>query len=346
MKSRLCLFLMMLAGITVATAQVASHAPALKTPAAPAPAASASTVTTPPVSMKAVVKVNGAVLTDVDVLREMYAIFPYAQQHNGFPKNMESEIRKGATEMVIFEELLYQEAKRRKMTIAPEVLARNEAAFRKQFPDKAAYDGYLKMMVNGSKTAMREKIQRSLLIEQMLKTEVNAKSVVPLAVAKEYYDKNSKQFEHGETISFQTISITPPANAPQKVKDEAKAKIKDIVRIGRAAKTSRDFGLLAEQISEDDWRTKLGDRGTVDVRNLPPEITKAARAMKPGTVSDPIQLDRAWVVIRLNAHTLAGKTPFSQAKAKLLSDLKKQKTSEVRSALNKKLSKDAKIEVL
>ncbi len=62
-------------------------------------------------------RVNGAVLTDRDLLREMYAIFPYAKQHNGFPKAQEAAIRQGALEMIIFEELVYQEAVRRKLTI-------------------------------------------------------------------------------------------------------------------------------------------------------------------------------------------------------------------------------------
>jgi hypothetical protein len=42
------------------------------------------------VSDKPVARVNGAVLTDRDLLREMYAIFPYARQHNGFPKAQEA----------------------------------------------------------------------------------------------------------------------------------------------------------------------------------------------------------------------------------------------------------------
>ena len=70
-------------------------------------------------SDKPVARVNGAVLTDRDLLREMYTIFPYAQQHNGFPKAQEAAIRQGALEMIIFEELVYQEAERRKLTISP-----------------------------------------------------------------------------------------------------------------------------------------------------------------------------------------------------------------------------------
>ena len=70
-------------------------------------------------SDKPVARVNGAVLTDRDLLREMYTIFPYAQQHNGFPKAQEAAIRQGALEMIIFEELVYQEAVRRKLTVPP-----------------------------------------------------------------------------------------------------------------------------------------------------------------------------------------------------------------------------------
>ena len=56
------------------------------------------------VTGKAVVKVNGAELTDRDLLREMFALFPYAKLHGGFPKKEEKEIRQGALQMIIFEE--------------------------------------------------------------------------------------------------------------------------------------------------------------------------------------------------------------------------------------------------
>ncbi len=331
----------------VASAQVASHAPvaphgATVKPAASTPGVAPARVATP----KPVARVNGAVITESDVKRMMYTIFPYAQMHGGVPKSMESEMRKGALEMVIFEELLYQEAQRRKLQVPPEKLARAEAAFRKQFHSPAVYEQYLAMEANGSKAVMREKIRRSLLIEQMLKTEVEQKSAVSLVETREYYNNNPERFEHGETVSIQTISIIPPDDATPKMKKEAKAKITDIVRLGQAAKTKKDFGLIAEQLSEDDWRTQLGDRGIVEVKNLPPEVAKAARSLKPGEVSDAIQVGGAWTVIRLNAHTPAGKTPFTEVKAKLQAALRKQKLEQVRSALNQSLRKTAKIEKL
>ena len=60
------------------------------------------------------VRVNGTVLTDRDLLREMFALFPYARLHNGFPKEQEPGIRRGAMEMIVFEELVYQEAVRQR----------------------------------------------------------------------------------------------------------------------------------------------------------------------------------------------------------------------------------------
>src|SRR5579871_6196858 len=65
-----------------------------------------------PTRWKPVARVNGTVLVERDLEREMFAIFPYARQHSGFPKQLEPEIRRGALQMIIFEELVYQEAKR------------------------------------------------------------------------------------------------------------------------------------------------------------------------------------------------------------------------------------------
>jgi parvulin-like peptidyl-prolyl isomerase len=295
---------------------------------------------------KPAIRVNGTVLTEIDVRREMYAIFPYARQHNGFPKSMEAEIRNGAMQMIVFEELLYQEARRRGLVISPERLAKAETAFRQMYTDKAKFDEYLRIECNGSAQVLREKIRRSLLIERMLKTEVEQKTAVTLAEVRAYYDTNPTLYQHGEAVDIQTISIIPPQNASVVVKLESRAKIKEIARMGKATKTSREFGAIAEQLSEDDWHTRMGDRGTVDVSGLPPDVVKAARAMKPGDVSEPIALGTSWVVFRLNGHKPAGRTPFAQVKSKLQSDLQKQKREQVRAALNQKLRKNAKIELL
>src|SRR5262249_24053171 len=152
------------------------------------------------------------ILTDRDLMREEQAIFPFEQTHNGIPKSMEPEMRKGALEMIIFEELLYQEALREKRTVPADMMKQAELQFRKQFPTEQEYNQVLQNEVHGSMQLMREKIRRSLLIEEMLKTEVRDKARVSEARALAYYNANPKQFQHPETFSIQTISIIPPEN--------------------------------------------------------------------------------------------------------------------------------------
>ena len=298
------------------------------------------------VTGKAVVKVNGAELTDRDLLREMFALFPYAKLHGGFPKKEEKEIRQGALQMIIFEELVYQEAVRRKMTIAPARITREEHNFKGQFASQAEFNAYLKTELGGSEAKLRQMIKRSLLIEAMLKQEVDAKSVVTLAEARSYYEKNPKSFEHGETFSLQTISIIPPDKASAQVVADARKKAEGILAQAKATKNYEQFGLLAEKVSEDDFRVDMGDRKVVKSGNLPPEVVKVAEKMKPGEVSGLIPLGTAWTIIRVNAHTPPGKATFEAAKAELMTDMQKRKYEQLRVGLDKRLHQNAQIQEL
>jgi parvulin-like peptidyl-prolyl isomerase len=331
---------------TLASAQVASHAPTLPVP----PAANGATPNSPApsssmqVTGKPVVRVNGAVLTDRDLLREMFAMFPYARQHSGFPKSQEAEIRKGALQMIEYEELVYQEAERRKMTIPAARLNQAEAEYRSQFQSEEDFNEYLKTEMNGSRQLLRRQIRRSLLIEALLKAEVADKSKVSLAEARAYYDKNPKFFHHGELFEFQTISVMPPENAAPAVKQQARQRAEEALKQAKTTKSFEEFGLLAEKVSDDDYRVNMGDHKLVEREQLPQEIVKPALAMQPGQVSDLIQVGSFYFFFRLNAHVPAGKVAFEEVKDRLLKDLQKTKYDKLRSDLDKRLREHAKVE--
>jgi parvulin-like peptidyl-prolyl isomerase len=344
MKHQLPICALLLVALSTGSAQVASHAPTAiaNTTAAQV---SAQQISAPQVSDKAVARVNGAVLTDRDLLREMYAIFPYAQQHNGFPKAQEAAIRQGALEMIIFEELVYQEAVRRKLTVPPEKLNRAEADFRKQFKSPDEYQQYLQTEMHGSEQQLRKQIQRSLLIEQLLKSDVEDKSAVSLAEVKAYYDKNPARYTQPESFSFQSISIVPPLKPTAGQAQEAQKHAEDALRQAKATNSYQEFGLLAEKISEDDFRVNMGDHKVIALDKLPPQIVKAFSAMQPGQVSGLIQIESAYTIVRLNAHTPAKKQSLKEVESDLKVDLQKSKYEKLRSGLAKQLRAKAKIEV-
>ena len=296
---------------------------------------------------KPVARVNGAVLTDRDLLREMYLIFPYARQHNGaFPKEMEAGIRQGALQMIIFEELVYQEALRRRMTVAGPKLQQAEAEFRKQFARPEQYQEYLKSEFNGSVLLLREEIRRSLLIDALLDVEVAGKAKVALAEARAYYDKNPAPFQYPESFAFQTISVLPPEKATPRQLQEGRKRAEDALRQAKETKTYEEFGMLAETISDDDYRVMMGDHKFVDRAKLAPNVVQAMLAMQPGQVSEIIQVEQAYTIVRLNKHVLAGKMTFGQIKDRLKKELEAKKTEELRATLDKKLRSTAKVEML
>ena len=282
MKFQFAAAVLLLLVASASAQMVASHA---STSSAPPAAKAAPLPASLQVTGKPAVRVNGAVLTDRDLLREMLALFPYARLHNGFPKSQEAEIRRGAMQMIIFEELVYQEAVRRKMTIAPERVLREEKKFQRQFGSQAEFRDYLKADMDGSEAKLRQQIKRSLLIQAVLKNEVENKSAVSVSEVRRYYDQNPKMFEHGELFAIQTISILPPANANPDTLEEMGRRAQTILQQAKATKSYDEFGLLAEKVSEDDFRVDMGDHKTVPREKLPPEVVKAALAMKPGDVS-------------------------------------------------------------
>lgn len=337
MRFRLSICALALASFSTISAQVASHSqPQFAVP-----------TTNPKPAGKPVVRVNGAVLTDLDLVREEYAIFPYAKQHGGkIPADMEPGIRKGAMQMIIFEELVYQDAQRRGITISPERISKSEAEFRKQFNSPAEFQQYLQSEFQGNEKVLREKIKRSLLIEQLLKTEVETKSTVSAAELRAYYDKNPARFQFSESFAIQTISIIPPDKAAPEQLKEAKKRADEAYKQAKATKTAQEFGLLAEKLSDDDYRVMMGDHKWVPRDKMPPEMLQPALKMKDGETSGLIQVGPNYVIFRMNKHLSAGKTPFEQVKVPLRKELEKQKTDQVRTALDKRLHQNAKVETL
>ncbi len=344
MKSPVSLCAWFLVLTAAGLAQMASHSP---TPVAKAGAPVAvPDAARPQVTDKVVASVNGAKLTDRDLVREMYTIFPYAQQHDGgFPKAQEAAIRQGALQMIIFEELVYQEAVRRKLTVSPEKINSGEAEFRKQFKSPDQFTQYLQVEMQGSNKVLREKIRRSLLIEQVLKSDVEDRAAVSAAELKAFYDKNPARFEQPETFTIQSISIIPPLKPTPEQAKVAQQKTQDLVKQAKATKSYEEFGLLAEKVSEDDFRVNMGDHKIVDREKLPPQVVKALQVLKPGQVTEAIQIESAYTIIRMNAHSAAKKKSLEEVKVELKTYLQKNKYEKLRSDLDKRLRTKAKVEV-
>jgi peptidyl-prolyl cis-trans isomerase D len=230
------------------------------------------------------------------------------------------------------------------MTVPVAKMQRAETDFRKQFDTPDEFNALFQNEFHGSEQLLQEKIRRSLLIEAYLKAEVESKSIVSPAEVRTYYDKNPERFQHPEMFTFQTISILPPPNATADQLKEGRTRAEKALRQAKATKTIEEFGMLAEKISDDDYRVMMGQHKPVAADELAPQVLKALRAMKDGEVSDVIQIDQAYTIVRLREHAPAGKTKFEDVQAQLKKELPQTKRNQLRAALDKKLRLGAKIE--
>ena len=161
-----------------------------------------------------------------------------------------------------------------------------------------------------------------------------------------YYNKNPKQFSFPESFVIQTISFMPPGKATPQQLDEARKRAEAALPLAQAAKDDEKFGMLAEKVSEDDYRVMMGEHKPIERSKMAPQTLKALDAMGPGQVTGILQVDQVYTIVRLHKHTLAGKTKLADVKEQLKQELDKKKLNAVRAAFDQKLRQNAKIEVL
>ena len=156
------LFLLTASWLTAQMPMASSHAPSAVA------ALPSGNVVVPHPSGKPVVRINGVVLTDRDLVNEEYAIFPYGRTHNGIPTGAEPDIRRGAMKMIVFEELVYQEAQRQKLSVSAAKVDKAMAEYRKQFPSPDQYKAVLRTDYDNSEQKLRDTVKRSLTIDAFL----------------------------------------------------------------------------------------------------------------------------------------------------------------------------------
>src|SRR6202007_2264664 len=113
-----------------------------------------------------------------------------------------------------------------------------------------------------------------------------------------------------ETFAFQSISVLPPLKPTPEQAKQAQQRAQEDLKKAKATKNYEEFGLLAEKVSEDDFRVNMGDHKAVGRDRLPPQVVKAALAMQAGQGSGLIQIENAFTIFRLNAHNPASKQSF------------------------------------
>ena len=157
----------------------------------------------------------------------------------------------------------------------------------------------------------------------------------------QYQLKRERRFTKPERVRASQILIGTTGMTDEQ-KAEARKQAETILSEARAP--GADFAALAAKHSTDSSKTKGGDLGYFPRSGVMPEpIATAAFTLKIGEVSDLIETNAGYHILKVTGKQEAMVIPFEQAKAGLRTLLTDQKLLSARVRYGAELRKDAKI---
>ncbi|MBA4367931.1 MAG: hypothetical protein C0403_09875 [Desulfobacterium sp.] len=123
----------------------------------------------------------------------------------------------------------------------------------------------------------------------------------------EYYDNNQAAYSVEKTVEARHILIRLDEKAPPEKVEETKTEADRIAKEAKEGK--KDFSELAKKYSQDSTKDKGGYLGKFVKEAMVKPFSDKAFSMNPGEISDPVQTQFGWHIIKVeNVYPAATKT--------------------------------------
>ena len=276
--------------------------------------------------------VNGQPITMARLNAEMSRIElgnPGIFESGGYNRD---EIRSQVLDELINQELLMQKAKEEGITIDDDAIEAELATVKEQYGDQ--YEATLEQY-GYTESELRDQVKMQLTLQALIDKLV-PKDTVTDAMVKEYYEKNKDTMfveQAGKRVSHILFDVDDKATA-----EEVLAKL----QAGEG-----DFAALATEHSKDTGSAQGGgDLGWGSSDNYVPEFKDAVDSMGKGEMSELVQTEYGWHIIKITDTREEGTIPFEDVADQIRSMLVNQEQSNLYQNLMTTLAEDAEIEIL
>jgi peptidyl-prolyl cis-trans isomerase D len=162
---------------------------------------------------------------------------------------------------------------------------------------------------NKAKYTVGEKRKAKYVFLESLK--LRAQVMVTDDELREYYAQHRIEYALPERVKAQHILFKTQGKSPEEI-EKIKEKAQGVLE--RAKQKPEDFGNLAKQFSEDTTASAGGDLGDFGRGQMLPEFEKAAFSLGVGSVSDLVQTQFGFHIIKVNSKQEARERPFEELK--------------------------------
>jgi peptidyl-prolyl cis-trans isomerase D len=154
---------------------------------------------------------------------------------------------------------------------------------------------------------------------------------------KQYYEQNQRQFGVAESRQASHILIAVDKTAGADAKQKARAQAEQIR--AEVLKSPNAFAELAKKHSQDPGSAaKGGDLGSFTRGSMVKAFDDAVFTMKVGEISQPVESDFGFHIIRVTGITPGTTRSFEQARPEIESELKKQRAGRLYAELAEKFN--------
>lgn len=292
-------------------------------------------------SQEAVARVNGTVISAVE-LKRASKIMMSGQRGEPITPDQQKELDKQAVQQLISAELLYQAGQKIEVKDLDKQVEEKLVKGKARFANDQDFAKAIKDLEMDEKD-LRDYTRRDLVISNFVEKTIVPKVTVSEADAKKFYDENPDKFTKPEAVkaSHILLGVDPKAtDAEKKVAREKAEKLRKELTAGA------DFAVLAKGNSTCPSSQQGGDLGFFGKGQMVPAFEKAAFALKPGEISDVVETQFGYHIIKVTDKKAAEKVEFKEARPRIEDYLKNQKVGAAVNDYLVEARKTAKIELL
>lgn len=289
-----------------------------------------------------VVRVNDKTIEVSDVDRATEILL--AQYRHQVPPDRAAQartvFRKQAVENLISQRLLLAEAERQGTQPEQKRVDERFAETVARFSSPEEFQGALNSM-GLSKEAFQEEIKEDMMIESLLDGELKDVKKVAAEEVSAFYRDHPESFRSPEQVRASHILIKVDQGVPE---DQRAQKRLELAGIKGEIEKGADFGELAGKHSDCPSKARGGDLGFFGRGKMVKPFEDAAFAMKVGEVSDIVETQFGYHLIKLIDHQEPKDAQLDEVKGQIEGFLNRQAKDKAIGEYVSKLRESAKIE--
>jgi len=249
-----------------------------------------------------------------------------ARAGRAVPPTERDAVYRGLLDRVILFRLLASEAKVRGVTVTPQEVTDRIAQIKQQFPSEAEFQKELTKR-HTTMAQLQEEQRRDLINAKTIEAEVAPRLSVTPQELDTFYKGNPDQFKEQESVRASHILIGVAKDAAPAAKQAARTEAEGVLK---RVKAGEDFAALAKQYSKDPGSAAVGgDLNYFPKGQMVPAFDAAAFALKTGEVSDLVETEFGFHIIKLTDRRTGRTVPLEEVKDRLEGFLKQRKQQEL-----------------